>query len=156
MEGTQAKSRSDMPLKATDCPEELTWDTASPSLASTPCWQLNLWAFHLKAVGGGKEPGGVVGTAPQTCKPWDRRLACRGHWPPCPSHRRASHHLGFPTHCGDSPATYSRDPKCRNHEGHILHRGQAKARRPVASQNDRATWTLPSLIFNEVLSNYFV
>ena len=31
MEGTQAKGRDDMPLKATDCPEEspeeLTWDT---------------------------------------------------------------------------------------------------------------------------------
>ena len=47
VEGTQPKGRNDMPLKATDCPEEspeeLTWNTiplfssspASPSLAST-------------------------------------------------------------------------------------------------------------------------
>ena len=39
MEGTQAKGRNDMPLKATDCPEEspeeLTWDTI-PLFSSSP------------------------------------------------------------------------------------------------------------------------
>ena len=60
------------------------------------------------------------------------------------------HHLGLPAHCGDSAATYNRDPMCRNKEGHTTSQmGKPRPGVQWPSQNDRATWTLPSLAATE-------
>ena len=93
MKGTQAKGRNDMPLKATDCPEEspeeLTWDTIPPFLifpciprpCQRRCWQPRKETYLRKYWALERSQLELMRTAPQTCEPWDCRWVCCGHWP---------------------------------------------------------------------------
>ena len=128
MQGTQAKGRNDTPLKATDCPEEspeeLTWDTiplfssspASPSsllpLHPPPCqslcWQPRKETHLRKQWAVERSQLELMRTAPQNLE-----QQAGLPWPLASLHVPATidppHHLGFPAHCGNSPAAYNRD-----------------------------------------------
>ena len=97
--GGQSRCRAHRPkaerhaTEGTHCPEEgpeeLTWDTPPLSLLfpCTPlpcqslCWQPRKETHLRKQWAVERSQLELMRTAPQTCEPWDCRLACHGHWP---------------------------------------------------------------------------